>query len=558
MKLQSLFLLMMSVAACAVDEGEASTIAEQELDLSSFSFESSAQGWTGPKAQLSSAHYWRGSRSLQLTLPPVAGKYQSAIANPTFTSGTITAHLFVPRGAAIDSVQLFELEKNTWAWHSTYVPGSALTQGAWNTLQLTVAPGGQTAASIGLELAISSGWRGQVWIDSVQVPGVVQPPLPVDAGTPVGVVLDAGTGPVVVDAGTPPVVVDAGTPPVVVDAGTPPVVVDAGTPPVVKGPGIRVQGNHLVNADGTIWHGRGANLNDTRSCNACTAYAPNVAEVKRRVDELVNVWHANFIRLDLESYASTDGYRSASNYQSVLYDAAYLADVKDIVRYIGTKPGVQVLVSLWTDPSIDSMGRPTLNATVGTDATWKKLAGALADQPHAMFGVINEPQMNYDGSGDATVWSLMNSVVKAIRDTEDAAGVPYHVVTVQGTGGWARRLDYYATHPITERGGANVAYEVHVYNPATDFDSMFVRFASTLPIIIGEFGPMSGAMTTADCTSLMDKAQALQIPHLAWTFHMRCDPGLLIDNSGGACGVGMALTPSAWGAQLKARLAQPW
>lgn len=353
--------------------------------------------------------------------------------------------------------------------------------------------------------------------------------------------------------------------PVVMDAGTttppapPTMAADAGTPVVPVGSSaLRVVGNRIVKADGTRWHGRGANLNDMRSCNACTGGAPSVAEVKRRIDELVDVWKVNFIRLDLESYAQSDGYRHASNYQSVLYDPQYLADVRELVRYIGTKPGVQVLVSLWHDPSIDALGRPTINSTIGTDATWRKLAQALADQPHAMFGIINEPQANYDGSADALVHSLMSQVVRAIRETEEAANVPYHIVTVQGTGGWARRLDYYATHPITERGGANIAYEVHVYDPVSSFGTLFERFASTLPIIIGEFGPMTGSMTQADCTTLMDRAQALEIPHLAWTFHMRCAPSLFVDTTNGGCGIGTPLTPTAWGNQLKARLATPW
>jgi hypothetical protein len=543
---------------------------EQELDSSTYGFEGSLQGWTGPGAAVSSTRAYAGTHALALKFNGVAGKYEAAVPNPPFTSGTLTAHVWVPWGAGINSVQLFDLENTTWRWHDTWADGSSVAQGHWTTLTLTVPARANPSASIGVEIDARAGWRGTLYIDAVNLPGVVgvgqpppppPPPPPADAGVPV---VDAGTA--MVDAGTPIVdagtsIIDAGVP--VVDAGVP--VVDAGTPTPDAGmitaggtPSLHITGNHILKPDGTIWHGRGANLNDTRSCNACTGQAPNVAEVKRRVDELVDVWKASFIRLDLESYASSDGYRVASNYQSVLYDSAYLADIRDIVQYIGTKPGVYVLVSLWTDPSIDSMGRPTLNASVGTDATWRKIAQVLADQPQAMFGVINEPQSNYDGSGDATVWSAMSGVVKAIRDTEDAASAPYHIITVQGTGGWARRLDYYVTHPITERSGQNIAYEVHVYNPATDFNSLFVNFAPTLPIIIGEFGPMSGAMTTSDCATLMDKAQQLEIPHLAWTFHMRCDPNLLVDSSGGGCGVNMPLTPTAWGSQLKARLATPW
>lgn len=326
--------------------------------------------------------------------------------------------------------------------------------------------------------------------------------------------------------------------------------------------GLVVSGNHFLQPDGGVWHGRGANIADPRGCNACTANAPNLSEVKRRIDELVDVWHANFIRLDLESYDSDDGYRDPTNYKSVLADPAYGQQVRELVQYIGTRPGVYVLVSAWVDPSIGALGWPTLDANTGTDATWTRLVELLHDQPHAMFGVINEPESNFpesnfNGAQDVEVWARMNSVVKAIRDAEDLARVPYHVVAVQGTGGWSRRLDYYVTHPITERGGKNVAYEVHVYDPAIDFASLFEGPAQTLPVIIGEFGPASG-MTLDDCDALMDSAQAREIPHLAWTFHMRCPPNLLVDNSGGGCGVNMTLTPSTWGARFKARLARPW
>jgi hypothetical protein len=67
-------------------------------------------------------------------------------------------------------------------------------------------------------------------------------------------------------------------------------------------------------------------------------------------------------------------------------------------------------------------------------------------------------------------------------------------------------------------------------------------------------------MTEADCTNLMDAAQTAEVPHLAWTFHPRCPPNLLVDNTSvdGGCGVGMPLQPTSWGTLLKDRLAIPW
>lgn len=312
---------------------------------------------------------------------------------------------------------------------------------------------------------------------------------------------------------------------------------------------LHTSGNHILDANGKVWIGRGANIHDTRSCGACTFAPPSVAEVKRRVDELCDVWHATFLRLTLESYATAGG---RTQWKNLLNDPAYLQDIVSIVRYIETKPNVYVLVSLWVDPSFDAHGWPTS----GTNAVWTKLAGALVDDSRVLFGIVNEPMENANGALDAQVWAAMSSAVSAIRAVEAAAGPNRHIITVQGTRSWARRLDYYLTHPITAGGGVNIAYETHVYDPASSFQSLFVGPSAKLPVIIGEFGPAQGYMTESDCAALMTSAESLQIPYLAWTFHPRCPPNLLVDNSGGGCGVGMALQPTSWGTLLKSRLAQ--
>src|SRR4051794_40657484 len=70
---------------------------------------------------------------------------------------------------------------------------------------------------------------------------------------------------------------------------------DGGGNPSIARLWLSTSGNHIKTADGNNWHGRGANLADTRSCNACTSDPANPAEVMRRMDELVDVWKANFI-----------------------------------------------------------------------------------------------------------------------------------------------------------------------------------------------------------------------------------------------------------------------
>lgn len=311
------------------------------------------------------------------------------------------------------------------------------------------------------------------------------------------------------------------------------------------------EGNKLYLSDGRVFHGRGANLHDTRSCNACTWLAPNAAEVNRRVDELVDVWNASFIRLDLESYDTDDGYRV--HYLDIRSDPDYLADIHAIIDHIGTKPGVYVLMALWVHPDFSDLGWPTDD----TIDVWRILAEEFADDSHVLYGLCNEPESNDDGSLDAQVWEVMNRNVAAIREVEDGLGSPYHIISVQGTGGWSRYLDYYVDHPITAGGGENIVYEVHVYNPETDHAWLFIEPSQHIPVIIGEFGPFYA--TVDECRLMMERAESREVPYLAWTFHMRCPPNLLVDYSEGGCGEDMTLEPTSdWGQAIMDRLAVPW
>jgi hypothetical protein len=301
-------------------------------------------------------------------------------------------------------------------------------------------------------------------------------------------------------------------------------------------------GNHIKTVSGNTWVGRGVNIQDIHSCGACGPSIPvdaSTKEVKRRIDVAVDQWNSNFIRLTLESTSAP----------SSIQDSTYLAAIKDIVDHISTKSGVYVEVSLWLDPTFDSEGNPTPD----TNKLWQILAKKFANNSRVLFGIVNEPMKNSDGANDTRVWETMNSAVAAIRSQEAVTTNQQHIILVQGTGDYARRLDYYTTHPITAAGGVNIAYEVHVYNPASQFDHLFEQPSTKIPVVIGEFGPREG-MSYGDCQQLMQTASNLGIPHLAWTFHERCEPNLLENTSNGGCGLGIRLVPSAWGALVKERL----
>src|SRR5215470_19028947 len=67
--------------------------------------------------------------------------------------------------------------------------------------------------------------------------------------------------------------------------------------------GLIVSGNRILHL-GIPFHGRGADLHDERSCEAC-AFAPrNPDGVNRWSDELIDNWHASFIRFLLSAKAA--------------------------------------------------------------------------------------------------------------------------------------------------------------------------------------------------------------------------------------------------------------
>lgn len=327
---------------------------------------------------------------------------------------------------------------------------------------------------------------------------------------------------------------------------------DADSDPSYDGPTrwLHTEGNKIYYDDDVVFRGRGANIHDTRSCNACTWSEPNVDEVTRRIDALTDDWGANFLRLLLESYPAADG---RTHWQSPVEDEAYLQDIVEIVEHIGTKPNTYVLVSLWAEPTTTDLCWPTEE----TNSVWRTITAALAQYPHVMFGIVNEPEANWSGEDDANVWQAMNAAVAAIREAENELGSPQHLVAVQGTRRWARDLEYYVENPITAGDGTNIVYETHSYVPADEFEGVWLNAAQTIPVLIGEFGP-SEYMDNDDIIAMMDAAEQNDVPWAAWTFHMRCAPSLLVDNSAGGCGEDMDIAPTDWGQLIKDRLATPW
>jgi hypothetical protein len=303
-------------------------------------------------------------------------------------------------------------------------------------------------------------------------------------------------------------------------------------------------GNRIMVSDGgagTPWMGRGVNVDDIFLCGYNnTLYLPNPDDtLGQMMSGLIADWKPNFVRISLgmDSYPTTPSWSTDP--------AQYATPMTNVIEALGANPGVYVLVTLRSDPSMigedtvdgdaEATGLPSDSTTTpdkaafptGTDATYVALVDTFATSPFVLFGLTNEPG-GFRLSNE-TIAAAMTHAVGTIRAEEDRLGVPHHLISVQGNG-WTSNVSFYASAPIA---ADNVIYEVHGYPPApaaTTFDD--------LPVILGEYGSLGDAAT------FYADLEARQIPNLAWDFESfsNCSPDLLQVNYSAT-----DLKPTAWG-----------
>lgn len=303
------------------------------------------------------------------------------------------------------------------------------------------------------------------------------------------------------------------------------------TPPAAGPMTLTVDGARIMHGPDR-WYAAGANIFDTRGCNACTWSDPDVDEVKRRMTFFAGQG-ARLFRLCLESYGQAGG---RTHY--AFGTPGYLDDIVAIVEHARTL-GCWVLVALWVDDTFDAEWVPTPD----TLPRLRQLGERLADHDNALIGCCNEPTRNWDNADTNRRIAVFRDCVATIRDTGFSG-----LIAVQGLSGWGRDLSPYVDSPIDAPG---VIYETHIYGPPEHYDSQVDAVRNILPVIIGEYGPMVGLMTTDQCAIVAGRAYDDMIPNCAWSAHQRCGPeqAMLVDYSAGGCGSGMDLELTPWGTQ---------
>jgi hypothetical protein len=271
--------------------------------------------------------------------------------------------------------------------------------------------------------------------------------------------------------------------------------------------------------------GRGVNMDDLYFCGYNdTLWMTNAESTLQSIVNGVMAWKPTFIRVSLSMNSHTAKSSWTSN------PAQYATPMTNVIRALGSHPGVYVLVTVRSDSTMvesDPPAEETYIPTQATDATYKALVDTFANDKFVMIGLDNEPGTI---SGSALM-PLMSHAVGAIRAEEDRLGVPHHIVSAPGDH-WASDISFYSASPLPYD---NVVYEVHGYPPP----AVSYTFGN-IPVIIGEYGSLS------DPAGFYADMEAKQIPNLAWDFEpfVNCAPDL-VNPTGSA-----TLQTSTWGSTV--------
>jgi hypothetical protein len=138
-----------------------------------YHFESGTQGWTASGAPItgvaqSTTQAFGPTHSLAVTINGAAANCTVRVANPPTPAGkVVTCRVWIPTGSQLSAIQPYVMDFN-WAWTGNVIPLASLTQGAWNTVAVTVPAGAAVPLKeLGVEFRVSATWNATCYIDSI-------------------------------------------------------------------------------------------------------------------------------------------------------------------------------------------------------------------------------------------------------------------------------------------------------------------------------------------------------------------------------------------------------
>lgn len=133
-------------------------------------------------------------------------------------------------------------------------------------------------------------------------------------------------------------------------------------------------------------------------------------------------------------------------------------------------------IALWVSYTLTNnanpgpTGQPLGWPTAATADWWRFIAARYKSRPHVFFGLLNEPQANYDGAWDARYTAAVQPVVDAIRSTG-----AQNLVVVGASRAWARYAQSFNLYPVVD-SARNWAAGVHYYLKPAELEPAYTQY----------------------------------------------------------------------------------
>ena len=330
--------------------------------------------------------------------------------------------------------------------------------------------------------------------------------------------------------------------------------VEAATVPLT----VRVNGNHLVNAEGQTIRLLGVDRSGTEyACEQAWGIFDGPSDAASV--EAMSTWRINAVRLPLnegcwldEFTTANDPYDGGNNpapYEGSAYRSAIGAYVTLLHSY-----GIAVILSLSALDAPDGLNVPPMADSKYSTAFWTSVASYFKTDPGVLFDMYNEPNniswacwlngcsVNTSGGTYQTVG--MQSLVTAVRNV--GATQPILLGGLDYSSNESSWLEHVPTDPDKSLVVSFHTYNTTGCNTLACWNDTLVPLAKTVPVVTGEFGEY--ACATSYSNSYMTFADSYGISYLGWAWDAispggwSCTtPSLITNYNGTPSGEGVAL-----------------
>jgi hypothetical protein len=255
---------------------------------------------------------------------------------------------------------------------------------------------------------------------------------------------------------------------------------------------LKISGNHIVESSGgcTVVL-KGVNVDGLEFSNND---GPTSAGITATVAFAINTWHANVIRLPL----------SQDRWQT--YDWSYRNLVDQIVTLCEENNAYVILDLHWSGDgtwgtATKQYSMPDSNSTT----FWTSVATRYANNPAVLFDLFNEPFPSSGGTwlnGGTANEGFTTPGFKSLLSTVRGTGAN-NIVIVGGLSYCQTFTNLLPGDVLTDTGSGNgILYDAHIYDDnygisTSSWNTNVGSFASTYPIMVGEFGPGENGSDTA-------------------------------------------------------------